>query len=43
MHMLLARACNPALTLCQCMHGWRDIATRLSEARRKRRYQCVRD
>ena len=40
MHMLLSRACNPALSLRQCMQCWQDIATRLREAPRLRPYQC---
>ena len=40
MHMLLRNACNPPLSLRQCMQGWRDIAAKLRESPRKRRYQC---
>jgi hypothetical protein len=40
MHMLLSKACNPPLSLRRCMDGWNDIAAKLREAPRKRRYQC---
>jgi hypothetical protein len=40
MHMLLSRACNPALSLHQCMQHWQEIAARLREAPRLRLYQC---
>ena len=43
MHMLLSKACNPSLSLQRCMHEWRDIAAKLREPPRKRRYQCERD
>jgi hypothetical protein len=28
------------MALRRCMHSWRDIADKLREAPRKRRYQC---
>ncbi len=40
MRMLLSKACNPPLSLRRCMQGWRDIAAKLREPPRKRRYQC---
>ena len=40
MHMLLSRACNPALSLRECMQRWQDIAARLREPPRLRPYQC---
>jgi hypothetical protein len=40
MHMLLRKACNPPLSLHRCMQGWHDIAAKLRESPRKRRYQC---
>ncbi len=40
MHMLLRNACTPPLSLRRCMHGWHDIADKLREPPRKRRYQC---
>jgi hypothetical protein len=40
MHMLLSKACNPPLSLRGCMQAWRDIAAKLREPTRKRRYQC---
>ena len=39
MHMLLSRACNPELSLRQCMQRWQDIAARLREPPRLRPYQ----
>jgi hypothetical protein len=43
MHMLLSRACNPELSLRQCMQRWRDIAERLREPPRLRPYQSEAD
>ena len=40
MHMLLSKACNPPLSLRRCMQDWHDIADKLREPPRKRRYQC---
>ena len=40
MHMLLSRACNPSLSLRNCMQRWGEIAARLREAPRLRPYQC---
>jgi hypothetical protein len=40
MHMLLSRACNPALSLRECMQRWPALAARLREAPRLRPYQC---
>ena len=41
MHMLLSKACNPPLSLRNCMQSWIDMAAKLRESpRRKRRYQC---
>ncbi len=40
MHVLLSRACNPDLSLRQCMQQWHKIAARLREAPRLRPYQC---
>jgi hypothetical protein len=39
MHMLLSKACNPPLSLRRCLQGWHDIAAKLREPTRKRRYQ----
>ena len=40
MHMLLSRACNPELSLRDCMRRWPELAARLREAPRLRPYQC---
>ncbi len=41
MRMLVSRACNPPLSLHNCMQNWHGIATKLREPpRRKRKYQC---
>jgi hypothetical protein len=40
MHMLLSRACNPTLSLRDCMQRWQELAARLREAPRLRPYQC---
>lgn len=41
MRMLLSAACNPPLSLRNCMTNWFDIASKLREPpRKKRRYQC---
>ena len=40
MHMLVSRACNPPLSLSECMQNWGEIASRLREAPRLREYQC---
>jgi hypothetical protein len=40
MHMLLSRACNPPLSLRECMQHWPELAARLREAPRLRPYQC---
>ena len=36
----VSHATNPPLSLRRCMHDWRDIAAKLREPPRKRRYQC---
>ena len=40
MHMLLSRTCNPSLSLRNCMTNWAEIASRLREPPRLRKYQC---
>lgn len=40
MHTLLSRACNPQLSLRDCMQRWPALAARLREAPRLRQYQC---
>jgi hypothetical protein len=40
MHMLLTRACNPPLSLRECMRRWPELAAKLREAPRLRPYQC---
>ena len=40
MHMLLSRACNPQLSLRDCMQRWPELAARLREPPRVRTYQC---
>ena len=40
MHMLLSRACNPQLSLRDCMQRWPALAVRLRESPRLRPYQC---
>jgi hypothetical protein len=40
MHMLLRKACNPDLSLRDCLGKWGAIAAKLREAPRERKYQC---
>jgi hypothetical protein len=40
MHMLLTHACNPQLSLRNCLHRWPALAARLREPSRSRTYQC---
>ena len=40
MHMLLIRTCNPALSLRDSLSQWGEIAARLREGPRLRKYQC---
>jgi hypothetical protein len=39
MQMLVSKACNPPLSLRNCMNNWSPIAAKLREPPRKRVYQ----